>query len=630
MAALIEPISLRVEPAYRFMENVEFSWREESGKKILAFPVSSELPVEEPWGRTTLLHEPGAVRMGRANSGAMPFLFMHDRSHPIGMIAKMWLESRRAWVGASLFGSKKGQEAREMIDAGMRNVSIYYAMYKAKRSPEDPDLILATDWEPMETSLVTVPGDPTVGIGRAAPAPYEIRLQSESASSAEQGGNMSKETEAAAAAVAEKGKEQVTAGAEATRSAGGNGTGAVLEMERSRLKAIEHLAKANHISPGIAQRWGTDGSTFEQIGDDILKILEERGKSNPQPASRIGLRPGETQRFSLMRAIKACVERDWSSAGFEAECSRAVQQKLGRTPDANRFFVPYEVLQRPVEAKRDLTVATAGAGGYLVETENVGFIEMLRNRSVAFRMGARRLSGLVGSVTVPRQSAAATAVWLANEASTITESQQTFVQMALAPKSVGAYTELSRQLMLQSSPGAEGIVTDDLAQVVAIAADLAVIAGSGASGQPQGIIGTSGVGSVTGTSFDYADILEFQTDVAGSNVTPIAGGYITTPTVAALAMQRVKFASTASPLWEGNIWDGSMAGFKAMSSNQVPAGDMIFGDWQEVVVGEWGVLEIETNPFANFQAGIIGVRAIYSLDVGVRRPFAFSVMTSAT
>jgi hypothetical protein len=51
---------------------------------------------------------------------------------------------------------------------------------------------------------------------------------------------------------------------------------------------------------------------------------------------------------------------------------------------------------------------------------------------------------------------------------------------------------------------------------------------------------------------------------------------------------------------------------------------MYFGDWAKMVVAEWGVLEVETHPFANFPAGIIGVRAMYSVDVGVRYPAAFS------
>lgn len=609
-------------------EQVQLRLLKDGERTVLApFPVSSELPVERWFGKEILAHESNSIRMERIKSGAVPLLFNHNAADPVGMVEDGWIKGKRLWVSPVLFDTARAKEVQAMIEGGLRNVSPGYRIHTLEGDKKD-EVFTARDWEPLEVSIVPVPADSTVGIGRSQEV-YEVRMLGNSASAAEQGGKtMSKTEDAAASAVAEKEKETTATAkvevGESKRSAG------ALELEQGRIRAIDKLAKANNISEGVRQQWITGGAWLEQIGDDILAIHEERCKTNPQPAARLGLGPAETKRFSLLRAINACVSRDWTKAGFELECTRAVSQKLGRIPDENHFFVPFEVLERPVEAKRDLTVATAGAGGYLVQTENVGFIEMLRNRSVAFRMGARRLSGLQGSVTVPRVSAAATAYWLGTEATAITESQQTFVQMALTPKTVGAYTEISRQLILQSSPGAEGIVTDDLAQVVAIAADLGALNGSGAAGQPTGLINTSGIGAVTGASFDYADILEFQTDVAASNVIPLAGGYVTTPAVASLCMQRVKFTSTASPLWEGNIWDGTMVGFRAMSSNQMPAGDMLFGDWQELVIGEWGVLEIETNPFANFQAGIVGVRAIYSLDVGVRRPFAFSLMTSAT
>jgi HK97 family phage major capsid protein len=280
--------------------------------------------------------------------------------------------------------------------------------------------------------------------------------------------------------------------------------------------------------------------------------------------------------------------------------------------------------------KRDMTVASASGGGYLVDTENLGFIDLLRNRSVAFNMGATRLSGLTGNITVPKQTSGATAYWLSTESTQITEGNQVFGQMALSPKTVGAYTEISRQLLLQSSPDAESIVTADLAAQVATAADLAVLNGSGAAGQPTGIIGTSGVGSTTATTVDYGKVLDFQADLAAANVFPMAGGYVTTSAVAKILMTKQRFSSTDTPLWEGTMWDGRMTGFRAMSSEQIPSGYMIFGDWSKVVVGEWGVLEVNVNPFANFQAGIIGVRAMYTLDVGVRYAAAFSVSTSVT
>jgi HK97 family phage major capsid protein len=170
----------------------------------------------------------------------------------------------------------------------------------------------------------------------------------------------------------------------------------------------------------------------------------------------------------------------------------------------------------------------------------------------------------------------------------------------------------------------------DLAQVLAIAIDAAVLSGSGAGGQPTGITNTAGIGSVTGTTLGYAGLLEFQTDVAGANVQPLTGGYVTTPTVAALMMQRVKFTGTASPCWEGNVWDGQMCGFRAMSSLQMAAATMLFGDWSQVIVGEWGTLELDVNPYANFQAAITGFRAIVTIDCGLRYAGAFALASTIT
>ena len=587
--------------------------KQETGPVRITFSASSTHPVERIFGNEVLDHSQKSIRMERAKRGAMPLLFNHDMGDPIGMIDSATVDGGRFLVDAHFFDTARAQEVERMVSGGLRNVSIGYRIHSAKE--EDDNTYRVTDWEPFEASIVTVPADPTVGIGRTSGEEFDaliVRAHPQPATTAVIKELKMAEENAAAGEIAEQ-KDQ--------RSA--------VDLEKGRTRAIENLCKANKLDDKYRDMWVGQGISIEQVSEDILRILEERGKSNPQPASRLGLTKEETQRFSFVRAIRAVADKDWKNAGFELDCSRSIAQKLGKSPDPHKFYVPFEVMDRS-DQKRDLTVATAGAGGYLVGTENIGFIEMVRNRSVAFRMGVRRLSGLTGSVTVPRQSAAATAYWLANEATQITESQQTFVQMALSPKNVGAYTEISRQLLLQSSPGAEGIITDDLAQVVALAADLAVLEGSGAAGQPTGIANTSGIGSVTGTSIAYAGILEFQTDVATANVTPMAGGYVTTPAVAALLMQRSRFSNTDTPLWMGNIWNGQVSGFGAMSSNQLTAASMIFGDWQECVVGEWGVLEVEVNPYANFQAGIVGVRAIYSMDVGVRRPFAFSRATSIT
>ena len=108
-----------------------------------------------------------------------------------------------------------------------------------------------------------------------------------------------------------------------------------------------------------------------------------------------------------------------------------------------------------------------------------------------------------------------------------------------------------------------------------------------------------------------AALLNAQVDVATANALSPECAYLTTPQVASLLAQRQRFASTDSPLWDGNILEGNVLGFKAVTTNQVPADTMIFGDWSQVIFAEWGALELAINPFDNFLAGITGVRAFH-------------------
>jgi HK97 family phage major capsid protein/HK97 family phage prohead protease len=626
---------LKLPPLSREVPREEIVIRADDNVTRLSFPASSEKAVERWFGEEVLSHEPDAVRLDRAKRGAMPLLFNHNWDDPIGVIDKARVEGERLVVDAHLFDTTRAKEVGQMLAGGLRNVSIGYRLHVVEEDKKS-GVFTARDWEPFEVSIVSVPADPTVGIGRQLGGEeLEVRMllpQPALAATTKKEIRMDPKNQAAGG-----GSAEVTVVDDAPKQA------TPLEMEQARRKGIIDLCKASKIEDRVRDIWISQGVPMEKVAEEFLQIMEERGKTAPQSAAVLGLTMKETQQFSLVRAISAVADKNWNQAGFEAECSRTIAQKLGRQPDPNKFYVPYEVQDRanrtPLELlayslmKRDLTVATAGAGGYLVETTNVGFIEMLRNRSVLFNMGARRLSGLVGNVSIPKQSVAATPGWLATEGASIPESQQTFVQVALAPKNVGGYTELSRQLLLQSNPSAEGIVMADLAAIVALDIDLKGLNGSGAAGQPTGIINVSGVGSVTGASLDYADIIEFQTDVFAGNALNGSAGYVTTGAVAGLLKQRVKFASTASPIWEGRLEDGVVdapQGYRGMASNQMPSATMIFGDFGQVIVAEWGVLEVEVNPYANFQAGIIGVRAIASVDIAVRHATAFSVASSIT
>lgn len=607
--------------------------------------LSSETPVRDfPWAPPHVLrHTPAAVNLEGIGERGLPMLTNHSRYNIdsiIGRIKNVRLEKKRL-IGDLVFSeaNPNAAQVRGMVDEGtLTDMSVFARIEKIKRIEEangDAELIEVLRWTPIEASVVTVGGDHTVGIGRSskhqAVTAEETAMSDETVVADDKAANKkSPTTEEKVVSRIEAGRQEI----DSERA---------VKLEEQRQKAIRNLAEANSIGEDTVQEWVSRGYALDAVADNILAIHKKRGEGS-QAVSHLGLSDREMRQYSLCRAILAAHSRNWKDAGFELECHEAVAQRMNKIPETGSFFVPLDVQRRKtptdIEAlvqrhglgylQRDLNVATPGAGGFLTQTTNMGFDELLRNISFAFRMGVMRLSGLRDNVAIPRQSAAATAEWLTSETDTATESQQTFVQLLLSPKTVSAYTELSRQLLLQATIDAEGLVNADLAAVAALAVDAAVLNGSGASGQPEGLDNVTGVGAVTGTSLAFPGILEFQTDVATANVMPLRGGYVTTPAVASLAIQRVKYTNTASPLWEGNIWNGVMQGFPAMSTNQVAAATMYFGDWGKAVVAEWGVLEVETNPFANFPAGIIGVRAMYSVDVGIRYPAAFSKADTIT
>ena len=566
---------------------------EETRTVELAF--SSEAPYRRWWGIEILDHSPGAMNMDRLKAGG-PLLCDHDTCDQIGVIESVRIDVDRVGRAVVRFGkSARADEIfRDVVDGIRQNVSVGYAiddLVLEAKSGED-ETYRVTRWTPYEVSLVSVPADFTVGVGRAADPAQEIKMSQV-------------ETPAAPVDVAKIQAEARTA-----------------EQKR----AAEIIAIGEQFAlQGMAAEALRSGEPVDAFRSKVMEKLASRPL--PNPTAEVGLTGGEKQRYSVLRALRALVDKDWTNAGFERECHQAILKRAGIAEAPNNgFYVPYEIQQR------DLTATTGNAGGYVVATDNLAgsFIDLLRNRAVVAQLGATMMTGLVGNVTIPKQTAAGTAYWLTNEATAITESQMTLGQLALSPKNVGAYTELSRQLMLQSSPAADALVMNDLARVLALAIDLAALEGSGASGQPTGISQTAGIGSVTGTSIDYAKVLEFQTDVAGGNALAANCAYVTTPSVAALLKQRVAFSSTASPLWEGGILDGNMQGFRAVATNSVTAASMVFGDFSQVVIGEWGMLELALNPYANFAAAISGIRAIQTVDIGIRQAGAFSRATSIT
>jgi len=414
-------------------------------------------------------------------------------------------------------------------------------------------------------------------------------------------------------------------------------------MEKLRSLHERATTEKRDLTPEERSQWDELKGQLTTIQEQEARAawLASLGSGQPaaKPDPRIGMSPSETRRYSILRAISAAANHDWRGAELEREASEAVAKRIGKEP--NGFYVPYDWLE---SERRDLTVGTNTAGGYTVATDLLAqsFIDILRNRMAVRAAGATVMSGLQGNVAIPRQTGGATAYWVA-ESGAPTESQLAVDQVPLSPKTVGAYTDISRKLLLQSSIDVEAFVRRDLATVLALAIDRAALHGSGTSSEPRGIAATPGIGSVAGGTNGAAptweNIVALETEVAVDNADVGALAYMTNAKVRGKLKTTLKTATYGDiPVWESG--PNPLNGYPAFVTNQV-RGDLdkgtsvgvcsaiFFGNWADLIIGMWGVLDILVDPYTGSTSGTVRVVALQDVDIAVRHAESFAAMLDA-
>ena len=345
--------------------------------------------------------------------------------------------------------------------------------------------------------------------------------------------------------------------------------------------------------------------------------------------------PKDLARYSISRAIAAAHDdRFFSRGSLELEMHRELE-RCGETRNGG-FYVPREVVAKALGfgQRSEYLVGTAAQGGNLVQTYfGDGIIQLLRNMAAVLKMGATVVDGLVGNVAIPQWAGTVTASWLA-EAAAVGDTEGTVNQIASSPKTIAARSTVSRLLMKQSTPSIDTLVMTDLARALAVALDYVAINGTGASNQPTGILSTAGIGSQSGATLTYPNWMTFTLAVIQANgvVNGDSAGYIMPSAIASLLMQR-QAGVLNWPIWDNgtSMLEGTIDGLRAVSTEQVPSGTVVFGDFSMLTINEWGPgLEIAVNPFQTFATGDIGIRGFLSADIVVRHAASFAKLTGTT
>lgn len=147
--------------------------------KTVTMSFASETPCLDYWGDKEILRcNDEAMDTQRFTDGVMPILYNHERDIVIGKPTKIWTENGRAMATIEFAGTEKAQEIMGLVRDGFLNgVSVGYRVMQwevVEKGETSDDGIeglawIATRWEVFEISIVTVPADGTVGVGRSLP-----------------------------------------------------------------------------------------------------------------------------------------------------------------------------------------------------------------------------------------------------------------------------------------------------------------------------------------------------------------------------------------------------------------------------------------------------------------------------
>ena len=615
----------------------------EKDERVYEFAFSSEFPVARNFGNEVLSHDDGAMNLDRLNNSA-PLLFNHDPNKVIGVVERAYVDKKKKKGYSRVRFSKNSfaEEVRQDVKDGiLRNVSTGYVINDMEERDND---FLATNWQPYEVSIVATPADTSVGIGRSL-------IDSDTMSIDENHSIMDdKRANADTASVVkphtpekEMPEEQnlEVVRSEATKKAQSD--------ERTRIREITALCNRHSLAE-MGDQMIANGTPLNEAR---ANVLEKLGAKPIETVTPVELNHKENREYKISAGIQALCDGNWDrpGAGFAREVSQDIAKNSVTGGSSRSLFIPYSALNRA-------TYVTSGAttGGNIVATDLRAddFIEALRNNTVMVGLGVQVLSGLVGDVAIPRRSGVASTGYLSSETTAISQAESTFDQISMTPKTLATMSKFSRNMLIQATPGIEQLVRNDLSEGINVGLDLGILNGTGSSGQPTGIMQTSGIGSVAmgtnGGAITVDALVDLETALMEDNASVNADSisYVTNAKVMG-AIKKLK-TSGGEYLVNNNLQalgrgatPIAVNGYPLAMTNQVPSNltkgstsgscsAVVLGDFSQAILGLFGGgVEITVGEDSDdFAKNLTSVKAVVAFDVAVRHAQSFAAILDVT
>ncbi len=591
-----------VQRAFEFDRN-----KIDENKRTVRIGVSTEVPVQRSFGYEVLGHSSDEIDMEFMSSGRSPLLLDHDATKQIGVVEEFSIDPENKRTVAKVRFSKNpmAEEVfRDVVDGIRQNISVGYQVNKMEKEGERDGIPIfrVRGWTPLEVSAVSIPADQSslVGFGRSK----DVNLDNNKTVTI-----MSNENEKV---VPEVNAEDVRA-----------------EMAKENAAIIDLAIK--HNKRDLGNEAVSKGVSLAQFRGQLLETI-----ANDKPLdlpSSVDMNEKEQRSYSLLKAVQESANGNLS--GLEKEVSDQIASQVGKS--ARGFYMPTNLNF----GKRDQVVGTNSSGGFLKGTDHLGneFIEALYGKLVIGQAGARIMQGLKGDVAIPKLSASVTNSAFVAENNAPSEGAATFSQVTMSPKTLAAYLDVSRKLMMQSDPSVEAVLRDDVINTFARKIDEVAIEG-GNSNEPSGIIASvsnnvEAIGT-NGGAIAYSNVVDMVKLVEEDNAILNDGSvcWLGHPAVTAKLRQTPKQSSGV----EGNFIlgsDNAILGYKYLDSSLVPndltkgtldpAAALIFGDFSQLMLGFYSGVDVIVDPYTGSSAGTTRLAFFQDLDIALRHDDSFAV-----
>ena len=421
-----------------------------------------------------------------------------------------------------------------------------------------------------------------------------------------------------------------------------------LKLERTaKVKAqsaIFTIAETENREPTEAENATFDGLQLAITALDAAIVRAETFEDNELMISAAraidlggtGIGNGEgkekqkiAKRFSITKAIRSTlpgakldgVEKEVNDLGVIE--NRNAKVSFDTDDDASGFSLPISMLRA---TQQTVSQDSGLFGGNLVQNNAPLMVDAFRPNLFLESLGATFLTGLTGG-NVPLVVDNDFAMQFLAEGASVSTQKKTYEGPSLTPKRAAGAVSISNRLLMQSSVDVQSRIMEGLKNGFTQLLESNAINGAGTDA-PTGLLNISGVlssATTTASAATYALICELQGLIETNNASSKSLGYIMHPKLKSVLKQLKKDAGSGFFVYMDQLLDG----FKSVSTSFIPVLSstmypLIFGDFSQLYIGQWGAINIKANPYSEDLADSIRLTLNTHADVAVAQPKAFA------